>query len=351
MKQFNSSLSLMLLFGVLISCNTSKVQSTSYEKSSMLKVLILDGENNHWIWPKTTIMMKDYLEQTGRFRVDIARKKYTWHGSNQRDKEFYKRVALIEEFPIKDSKQTVAVVEPKVDAEFSPSFSEYDVVVSNLGWKASEWPEKTKQSFIEYMKNGGGLVVIHAANNSFGEWKEFNEMIGVGGWGGRNVESGPYIYFDRENNLTIDPSDGRCGSHGPQKEFLIKNRAPDHPIMKGLPAEWMHSKDELYENLRGPAKNVTVLATAFSEKRTTGPKENKRVEGTDRHEPMLMVINYGKGKIFHSTLGHMDYSMESVGFVTTLQRGAEWAATGEVTIPVPEDFPSAIEPKARKWGN
>jgi type 1 glutamine amidotransferase len=121
--------------------------------------------------------------------------------------------------------------------------------------------------------------------------------------------------------------------------------------MKGLPAEWMHSKDELYENLRGPAKNVTVLATAFSEKRTTGPKENKRVEGTDRHEPMLMVINYGKGKIFHSTLGHMDYSMESVGFVTTLQRGAEWAATGEVTIPVPEDFPSAIEPKARKWGN
>ena len=54
-----------------------------------------------------------------------------------------------------------------------------------------------------------------------------------------------------------------------------------------------------------------------------------------------MVIKYGEGRVFHTTLGHADYSMNCVGFVTTLLRGTEWAATGEVTIAVPEDFPSA----------
>ena len=43
--------------------------------------------------------------------------------------------------------------------------------------------------------------------------------------------------------------------------------------------------------------------------------------------------------MFHTVLGHADYSMNCVGFITTLQRGAEWAATGKVTIPVPKIFP------------
>ena len=69
------------------------------------------------------------------------------------------------------------------------------------------------------------------------------------------------------------------------------------------------------------------------------PPWNKKVSGSERHEPMLMAINYGKGRVFHTAMGHMDYSMECVGFITTLQRGAEWAATGEVTQKVPADFP------------
>ncbi|HUX59274.1 MAG TPA: hypothetical protein VMV77_20045 [Bacteroidales bacterium] len=58
-----------------------------------------------------------------------------------------------------------------------------------------------------------------------------------------------------------------------------------------------------------------------------------------------MTITFGKGRIFHTTLGHADEgggpSMQCVGFITTLQRGAEWAVTGDVTQPVPWDFPSA----------
>ena len=62
-----------------------------------------------------------------------------------------------------------------------------------------------------------------------------------------------------------------------------------------------------------------------------------------------MALNYGDGRIFHTILGHDDYSFECVGFMTTFTRGTEWAATGEVTIPVPEDFPEADETSSQKF--
>ena len=104
--------------------------------------------------------------------------------------------------------------------------------------------------------------------------------------------------------------------------------------MKGLPAEWRHAKDELYHGQRGPAQSMHLLATAFS---------NKSSGGTGAHEPMIWWIPYGKGKVFTTLLGHGDYSMKCVGFQTTVSRGTEWVATGSVTIPVPEKFPTATE--------
>jgi hypothetical protein len=102
--------------------------------------------------------------------------------------------------------------------------------------------------------------------------------------------------------------------------------------MKGLPRIWMHNYDELYGSLRGPGANMTVLATAHSD-----PKNG----GTDHDEPMLMAVNYGKGRVFHTTMGHDVAALSCVGFMTTYQRGAEWAATGRVTQKVPTDFPTA----------
>ena len=102
----------------------------------------------------------------------------------------------------------------------------------------------------------------------------------------------------------------------------------DHPIVKGMPAEWKHAKDELYDSLRGPAEKVEVLATAYSEK-------------SKKHEPMIMTISFGKGRVFHTPMGHADYSMKCVGFQTIVLRGAEWSATGKVTLAVPKSFPSA----------
>jgi type 1 glutamine amidotransferase len=56
---------------------------------------------------------------------------------------------------------------------------------------------------------------------------------------------------------------------------------------------------------------------------------------------MLMVVNFGKGRIFHTTLGHDVYALSCAGFVATFQRGVEWAATGKVTQKAPANFPTA----------
>jgi type 1 glutamine amidotransferase len=149
--------------------------------------------------------------------------------------------------------------------------------------------------------------------------------------GGRNEVSGPYIYINSEGKVVRDTSKGRGGAHGPQHEFELVVRKKDHPIMKGLPPTFKHGPDELYDKLRGPAENVTILATAFS---------SKEKRGTGRHEPALMVISYGKGRIYHTVLGHHVKQIKEGSFVTTFLRGTEWAATGKVTIPVPSDFPN-----------
>ena len=252
-------------------------------------------------------MMKRYLEETGKFEVSVATTK------------------------------------PEgTDLEFKPVFSDYNVVISNFGYGAAPWPEETRKAFVQYVTKGGGLVVVHAADNSFPEWPEFNEMIGLGGWGGRNEKSGPYVYFDAEGKIVRDKSVGSGGNHGPQHEFSVVIRDSKHPITKGLPSEFLHAKDELYQQLRGTALNMKILATSFAD-----PK----FSGTNRHEPMIMTIDYGKGRVFHTPLGHADYSCECVGFITVFQRGTEWAATGKVTIDVPADFPTADKTSVRNFAD
>jgi type 1 glutamine amidotransferase len=260
------------------------------------KALIVDGRNNH-DWKATTPVLKKILEDSGLFAVDVA--------------------------TTPPQKQEMS--------SFRPAFSKYKVIVSNYNEDA--WPKDTQDDFVKFVGEGGGFVSVHAANNSFPEWPEYNEMIGLGGWGGRNEKSGPYLRL-REGRFAPDDSPGPGGSHGAQHAFVMETRTPDHPIMKGLPLKWMHAKDELYDRLRGPAHNVIVLASAFSDKKTGG---------TGLDEPLLFAINYGKGRVFHTALGHSIEAMKCAGFAATLQRGTEWAATGKVTLPMPQKFPSATE--------
>jgi type 1 glutamine amidotransferase len=210
-------------------------------------------------------------------------------------------------------------------------------VVWNYDAPDERWPDSLKASFEEYVRNGGGFVAVHASDNAFPHWKAFNLMIGVGGWRGRDEKSGAHFYY-QDGKVVADTAPGTAGMHGARLPFKVVDRVTDHPITSGLPKEWMHVADELYANLRGPGENMTVLATAYSD------PANK---GTGHDEPILMVISYGKGRVFHTTMGHDLAALNCVGFITTYLRGTEWAATGKVTQKVPADFPSADKTSTR----
>lgn len=219
-----------------------------------------------------------------------------------------------------------------LDESFAPDFSKYKVVVLNID--DVKWSDKTKESFEKYVKTGGGVVVVHETDNAFPEWKAYNLMTGLGGWAGRNESWGPYFYW-KNGAYVRDTTPGNGGKHGQRVPFVINVRDSIHPITKGVPTKWLHQKDELYGDLRGPAENMVVLATAFSDAKTGG---------TGKEEPVLMAISYGKGRIFHSVLGHVtdEYSdgLQDVGFQVTFSRGTEWAATGKVKQKVPTEFPT-----------
>jgi type 1 glutamine amidotransferase len=283
-----------MLVSVLLS------STIAFGQGAPMKALIIDGQNNH-DWKTTTPALKQILEETGLFAIDVATSP-----------------------PAKGDMST-----------FKPDFAAYRVIISN--YNGEPWSATTQEAFEKFVREGGGFVSVHAADNSFPEWKAYNEMIGVGGWGNRNETSGPYLRL-RDGKWVHDITPGTGGSHGAQHAFVLQTREPSHPIMRGLPPAWLHTKDELYDRLRGPAKNITVLASALATKETKGSGE---------HEPLLMVISYGKGRVFHTALGHAMEAIRCVGFATTLQRGTEWAATGSVTQKVPANFPTGDKVSTR----
>lgn len=271
---------------------------SSLRAATPFRVMLLDGESGgaYHKWALITPVLKKELEETGLFQVEVV----TAPSSKEGDL-----------------------------SSFKPEFSKYQVVVSN--YDAPDWPAELKASFEQYMKNGGGLVTVHAADNAFGQWAEYNQMIGIGGWRGRTEASGP-LWFFKDGKLASDSSPGKAGQHGSRLPFQVVIQDTNHPITRGLPKMWMHQGDELYATLRGPGEHMTVLATAFSD-----PANH----GTGREEPQLMVLSYGKGRVFHTTMGHDVNALSCVGFITTFQRGTEWAATGKVTQKVPANFPTA----------
>jgi hypothetical protein len=269
-----------------------------------LKVLIIDGQNNH-SWQVMTPLMKAELEKTGRFTVDVA--------------------------------TTPPRNAPKDDwTQFRPDFSRYDVVLSNYNdyGNGDPWPDEVQVALAKFVGNGGGLVIIHAANNAFPQWGEWNKMIGLG-W--RNANFGDRITLDDQGKpVRTEKGEGPGAGHGAQHEFVIDVHEPEHPVMEGMPLHWLHAKDELYHGQRGPAADMHILASAYA------PKEKG---GTGAHEPMIWWVPYGKGRVFTTVMGHVGgnetQAIRCVGFITVMNRGCEWAATGKVTLPIPENFPKA----------
>jgi type 1 glutamine amidotransferase len=248
-----------------------------------LSALIVDGVNNH-DWAAGTRAIQSTLEGSGRFTVDVCT------------------------FPAK------------------PEFSRYDVVINNFNGghleNGTRWPRDVEQALVEYVRNGGGLVIYHAANNAFLNWSEYNEMIGLG-W--RDKSFGEGIAVGPGGALVrIPKGEGLNPGHGPRHDFEMFVREGEHPITRGLPPHWTHPSEQLTHGQHGPAQGLDILTYAFSEVSHQG-------------EPMDWVRQYGKGRVYTTMLGHtwkdeLNPNLDDVWFQALLARGAEWAATGKVTL-------------------
>ena len=111
------------------------------------------------------------------------------------------------------------------------------------------------------------------------------------------------------------------GFHGPPHEFTVKKTDAKHPISEGLPSDFKHTTDELYQN-SVMVPGSTVLATAYS--------DPNKPRGTGKDEPVIWVNSYGKGRVYENVLGHDIKAMSDPQFQEWLRRGVIWAGTGKV---------------------
>lgn len=191
-------------------------------------------------------------------------------------------------------------------AALLPDLSRFNLVV--VDYEGNEWSEKDQLSLVSFVKNGGGALIFGNAVAATSKWKSFGEI---------NMITG-------------------LDANGKAHEFEVRFRNTEHPLAAGLPVRWIHTSDVLASKLEGIPANAEILATAFSDT-TFG--------GSGKSEPVIYTMNTGKGRIFETTLGCDDGgdnpAMKCAGFLTIIQRGAEWAAAGVVNQKVPFDFPSA----------
>ena len=244
-----------------------------------IAVLIVTGQNGH-NWKGTTPLLRKILEDTDKFEVRVT-----------------------EEFR----------------GAGPEALAPYDVVVLNYferGRPELRWGERTDNMFLDYVRAGKGVVVYHFSMAAFDGWAEY-EKLSAGNW--------------RPNN----------GHHSAPHDFVVDIKDQEHPITKGLKLSFPQPHDELYGNLRWqPAGSYHLLASAYDDhelykaSRTDG-KAPQPLVGAGAHEPMLWTVDYGKGRVFVTALGHDVEQVQTPAFMTTFARGAEWAATGKVTLPIP----------------
>src|SRR5690554_747739 len=268
------------------------------KQEAVSKVVIVDGFSNH-DWKQTSAVIEWLLEGTGRFEVDVTT------------------------IPLDSSGWML----------WNPDFESYDVVIqntNNINKPELKWPKHAQEKLQEFVEKGGGLYILHSANNAFPEWDEYNKMIGLG-W--RSADTGVALELDSQMNLVRhERGEGKGTNHGDRFDALIQV-IKRHPINEGYPAAWKTVNTEVYSYPRGYVENLTVLSSAYDS------TDTKKVW------PVEWVISYGKGRVYNSSMGHLWHgetypeSYRCVGFQTTVIRATEWLATGKVTFPLPPDFP------------
>ena len=243
-----------------------------------IQTLIITGRHVHY-WPDTTPVLRKVLEDTGKFEVRVSEE---FRGATAR------------------------------------TLQDYDLLVVNYYDRRQDpdlrWGEETERAFEEFVTSGKGVFMYHLALGAFYHWPEYEKMSG-GNW-----------------------RDGR-GHHSAQHDFDVDLIDRDHPVTRGLKTPLRMADDELYANLiYQPEGTYHVLATAYDDHSLYGENVRQPIPGPGIHQPILWTVDYGAGRMFVTTLGHDEVDVAHPTFVTTFTRGAEWAATGQVTLPVTGDM-------------
>ena len=216
---------------------------------------------------------------------------------------------------------------------WAPKFSAYDVIVqntNNINDTLIRWPAKVEEQFVNYVRSGGGVYVLHSGNNAFAHWKQYDTLIGLG-W--RKATAGIAIEIGENGAIIRVPSgEGKNTFHG-KRTALVLDKFTDHPINHDFPQQWKAADMELYQYARGPAENVTILSYAND-------------SATHINWPVEWVIKYGKGNVYNSSMGHLwtgdvfPVSYRCIAFQTSLIRAIEWLARRKVTYRLPSNFPT-----------
>jgi len=246
-----------------------------------IQTLIITGQNvGGHDWRRVTPLLREALEQTGRFDVRVT-----------------------EEFR----------------GAGAESLAPYDLVVVNyyeMKRKELWWGERAQQALMDFSRSGKGVVLYHFSLAAFEGWKEYEQMSG-GNW--------------RPNN----------GHHSPLHDFEVTIKDREHPVTRGLQGKFLQTNDELYANLKWqPPEGYHVLATAWDDHKRYGGKARQPIPGEGLDHPMLWTTKFGEGRVFVTALGHGVSSVQTAAFRVTFTRGAEWAATGKVTLAIPEEMAS-----------
>jgi type 1 glutamine amidotransferase len=249
-------------------------------------------------WATAVLSDEPAVSSAGKIRLLIL------SGANNHD--WKSTTPVLRKMYEQSGRFTVSVTED-VPSLKAADFARYDALVCNYttypNMAGHRWPAETEKAFLDYIAAGHGLVLFHAASTAWNDWPEFGDLIGLT-W----------------------QKDG--SAHGDYHSFTVTIVDREHPVTRGM-KNFQHVKDELYHR---QLKHATahVLATAYSAK-------SKR--GTGNDEPMVVVTEHGRGRVFHNAMGHDVAAMSGVPWQTLMLRGTEWAATGRVTIPIPADWP------------
>ena len=174
----------------------------------------------------------------------------------------------------------------------------YDVVVQNEA--GPRWGPVAEKALLDFVAGGKGFVVIHGASAGGQGWPEFEDLCGI--------------------------SHRKGSGHGGYYQYEVQIVDQQHPITKGL-RRYTSNVEEIYHTLlRKPTAHV--LATASS---------RPDMRGTGKDEPVLVVTEHGRGRVFHNVMGNTTSSMDNPYWRVLTLRGTEWAATGKVTLPLPPE--------------